>query len=72
MTTIVQHRHMRELGYCNRGAREFFARHGLSWAEFLQQGIEADKLRATGDAMAARVIEHAEGAGAGEGVSRGQ
>lgn len=51
---------MRELGYCNRGAREWFTRHGLSWAEFLAGGIEADKLRATGDAMAARVVEHAE------------
>lgn len=63
MTTIVRHVHMRELGYCNRGGREFFARHGLSWGDFLAQGIEADKLRATGDAMAMRVIEHAEKAG---------
>jgi len=51
---------MRELGYCNRGAREWFARQGLSWADFLAGGIEADKLRATGDAMAERVAEHAE------------
>lgn len=51
---------MRELGYCNRGAREFFAQHGLSWAEFLDAGVDADKLRATGDAMALRVVEHAE------------
>ncbi len=54
---------MRELGYCNRGAREFFARHGLSWADFLAQGVEADKLRATGDAMAMHVVEHAEQVG---------
>lgn len=61
MTTIVRHVHMRELGYCNRGAREWFGRHGLSWSEFLSRGIEADKLRATGDAMALRVVQHAEG-----------
>lgn len=59
-TTIVRHVHMRELGYCNKGAREWFARHGLSWAEFLAEGIDADRLRSTGDAMAARVADHAE------------
>jgi len=69
MTTTVRHVHMRELGYCNRGARAFFARHGLSWADFLREGIDGDSLRATGDAMAARVVEHAqqqEGAGHGQ------
>lgn len=62
-TTVVHHQQLRELGYCNRGSREFFARHGLSWADFLAQGIEADKLRATGDAMAIALVEHAEKAG---------
>lgn len=60
MTTIVQHRHMRALGYCNRGAREWFARHGLSWSEFVREGIDAEQLRATNDAMADRVIARAE------------
>ncbi len=61
MTTVVLHRHMRELGYCNRGAREWFTRHGLNWADFVENGVEADTLRATGDAMAVKVCEHAEG-----------
>jgi hypothetical protein len=63
--TIVLHRHLRELGYCNRGSREWFARKGLDWADFLEHGIEADKLMATQDAMAAKVCEHAERAGNG-------
>lgn len=66
MTAIVRHVHMRELGYCNRGAREWFARHGLSWSEFVAQGVDAEKLRATGDAMALRVVEHAERASDGQ------
>jgi hypothetical protein len=57
---IVLHRHLRELGYCNRGSREFFQRHGLDWADFLKNGIEAEKMLATNDAMAARTVEQAE------------
>jgi hypothetical protein len=58
--TIVLHRHLRELGYCNRGSREWFARHGLDWAEFIERGIEAEKLTATNDAMATKLVEHSE------------
>lgn len=65
--TTVEHRHMRQLGYCNRGAREWFARHGLSWADFVRQGIDAEQLRATNDAMAARVVAHAEQEGRAHG-----
>lgn len=55
---------MRELGYCNRGAREFFARHGLDWRAFLAGGIDADRLLATGDAMALKVVDRARAEGA--------
>lgn len=58
--TMVRHVDMRELGYCNRGGRAFFVRHGLSWADFLAGGVPAEQLRETGDAMAIRVVEHAE------------
>lgn len=61
MTVVVLHRHIRELGYCNRGARAFFARHGLDWAAFLRVGIQAEQLQRTGDAMALKAIAHAEG-----------
>lgn len=59
MAELVLHRHIRELGYCNRGARAFFARHGLDWGQFLREGIDAAELERIGDAMAQRAVEHA-------------
>lgn len=59
MTTVL-HRHARELGYCNRGTREFFARHGMDWPTFLREGLPASAFEATGDAMALKLVKHAE------------
>ena len=47
-------------GFCGRGARAFFARHGLDWSAFVRDGLPASVLLATGDAMARRLVEHAE------------
>ncbi len=58
--TIVTHRHCRELGYCNRGLRAWFAREGLDWADFVKHGIAAGRLRAFDNAMAERAISLAE------------
>ncbi|KVW96173.1 hypothetical protein [Thiobacillus denitrificans] len=55
---IITRSHMDELGYCARGARRWFARMGLDWAVFVRDGIDADVLLATGDAMALRLIDH--------------
>ena len=55
----VTMRHARQCGFCSRGARAFFARHGLDWTAFLKHGIEADKLLATGDSMARKAVEAA-------------
>lgn len=63
--TQVQHQHLRELGYCNRGARQFFERHGLDWRAFLAGGLPADQFERTGDAMALKLVEHAKGGGHG-------
>ena len=52
--TIVLHRHCRELGYCNRGLRSWFAREGLDWPSFIKHGIDAEVLKATNNAMADR------------------
>lgn len=60
MTATVHMRHLRELGYCARGCRHFAARHGLDWRAFLERGVPAEQLAATGDAMAARAAERAE------------
>jgi hypothetical protein len=45
--------------YCSRGARAFFARHGMDWPAFLRNGIDVEAFLATGDAMAARAVDHA-------------
>lgn len=57
--TQVLHRHIRELGYCNRGARAFFERHGLDWRRFLAEGLPAEQIERTGDAMALKAVERA-------------
>lgn len=65
MTThvIVQMEHCRELRYCARGVRELFARYGLDYTDFLNNGIDSDKLlEATGnDGMALAAVEVARG-----------
>lgn len=58
---VVTMQHIREAKMCSRGARSFFERHGLDWDLFLKQGIESEQLVKTGDAMALRVVEVANG-----------
>lgn len=52
MTTslIVTIRDFREAGICPR-ARFWFEEKGLDWRGFVKNGIEADKLRATGEQL---------------------
>ena len=57
----VTMRHMRRLNYCSSGVRRFFAEHGLDYGQFLREGIPAEELMKTGDAMAIRVAEVANG-----------
>ena len=56
----VTHAHFRALGYCNRGAKRWLAERGIVWSEFLRDGIDADVLRESGDAMAIAAVELAE------------
>lgn len=56
----VTHAHFRALGYCNRGARRWLTERGISWPEFLRDGVDADLLRDSGDAMAITAVELAE------------
>lgn len=46
-------------GYCNRGARPWFARHGLDWTAFVKHGIDERALLATGDGFAAALVDWA-------------
>lgn len=56
---IVIHQDLRVLGFCNKGAREFFERHEINWWLFLQHGVDADILIATNDSMALDAVEQA-------------
>lgn len=66
----VYRRHLNAMHYCARGSREFFQKHGMSWADFLRNGVEREALEKLKDAMADKAIavadaEIAEGAGRG-------
>lgn len=56
---IVTVQDLRAARLCFQGSRPWLTRHGLSWQEFLANGIEAEVLQATGDALAIRVIAQA-------------
>ena len=53
--TIVTVQDLRAARLCFQGARPWFRRYGFSWQAFLAEGIEAETLEATGDALAFRV-----------------
>lgn len=57
--TTVTHQDIRVLGYCNRGARAFFAAHGLNWSSFMEQGVDGAVLLETGDEMAVAAVQEA-------------
>ena len=56
---IVTINDVRAVGLCVNGSRAWFARHGLDFRAFLRDGLDAQTLLATGDAMALRVVERA-------------
>lgn len=56
---IVRVDHLHALGYCNRGARAWFARYGMDWTAFVAHGLPAAELTRTGDAMALRAAAFA-------------
>ena len=53
----IRMQHVRQANMCSRGAREFFARHGLDWQKFLSEGLDSDIIEATDDAMAIEVVK---------------
>lgn len=54
--TRVTIQDIRAARYCLAGVRPWFKRHDLSWQGFLAEGIDAEVLRATGDALIEPVI----------------
>ena len=61
MTIRVHVRHIRgqNLNYCSRGSRLWFKLHNLDWGEFVRNGLPADVLIKTGDAMALAAVDEA-------------
>jgi len=54
---IITINDIRAAGHCVRGAREWFDRHGLDFRDFVKNGIDEQRFLASGDALAARVVE---------------
>jgi hypothetical protein len=59
-STRVTVQDIRAARYCLPGVRPWFRRHGLDWQAFLDHGLAAGTLRATGDALVEPVIAKAE------------
>lgn len=55
-TRRIYLRDLHRLGYCHKGARRFCARHGVAWDGFRKHGVDIETIRATGDAMALRLV----------------
>ena len=54
-------RHLRQAGFCHRGARQFFFNHNLDWSSFVKNGIPINKVEAIDDIMVRQVIRLAKG-----------
>lgn len=64
LIVTVQHLHTvptwtTRTGYCAKQSRAFFTEQGLDWLNFVREGIDAEVLLATGNALAAHLVEHA-------------
>lgn len=63
---IVTIKHVRGAKLCVRGARQWFARCGLSFEHFLKHGYPASVIEGTGDALGKHVAKQARLEAAGE------
>lgn len=43
-------------GFCRGGSKQWFAAHGLDWADFVRNGIPAERMEATGDALGLALV----------------
>lgn len=56
MTDVtVRISHIRKAAICMAGSRRWFAANGLSWSDFVTNGIAVETIEAIGDPMAMRV-----------------
>lgn len=49
--------HIRAANLCASGARAWFAKHNLSWSDFLENGLPVERVDALGDALGDRVAK---------------
>lgn len=63
---IVTIRHLRSIpgfsrrpGFCSRGTRQLAAKYGFDFADFARNGIESERLEATGDPFALALVKWA-------------
>jgi hypothetical protein len=56
MTDRITIDDVRKAGHCALGARRWFESHGLDFRDFLKNGIETERLLATGDGHAADMV----------------
>ena len=57
MPLIITIKDVRKMGYCPRAVKQWIIKHGFSWQDFLKNGIEADLVESTGDAMAKSIVK---------------
>uniref|UniRef100_UPI0035B3155B hypothetical protein n=1 Tax=Paenirhodobacter enshiensis TaxID=1105367 RepID=UPI0035B3155B len=57
--TTVRTIDLRVARICFRGARPWFRDHGISWADFVVNGVDAEVLIATGDGIVEPVVKAA-------------
>lgn len=63
---IVTTRHLftipgysKRAGFCRGKSRDWFRSHGLDWRNFVEHGIPAEVLEATGDGLALALVKWA-------------
>lgn len=57
-------------GFCRGGSKQWFAAHGLDWADFVRNGIPAERMEATGDALGLALVAWARECAAKECAAR--
>lgn len=57
-THRVYVRHVVAAGFCLvPGARDWFTSHGISWRDFIKEGVEISVVEATNDSLGLRVAQ---------------
>ena len=56
---MIYMRHIRAANLCSGGARRWFESYGLSWSDFLTNGIPVATVEALNDGFGEKVIEAA-------------